>query len=584
MTDARTRIPAETRDLNFHDIDGGFRRLLARRDPDILLRHGARLSEFGAWVGGPLDRQAAHTDRFAPPRLETYDRQGRRVGRAVCNDAYDACHREAYRRGAVGLAFGDPPAAPHLVCFAMGYLLSQADISIHCPVTMTGAVAHVLDRLAPPGVRDRFLPDLVRMDGGTVSGGTWATELHGGSDVGATTTRAEPAAGTADGIDGGWRLHGLKWFASNAGSNLALATARPVGAPEGGKGLGCYLVPSHLPDGTPNRYFVRRLKDKLGTRGLATGEIDLEGAWAVEVAPPPFGLKAMMEALEYSRVHNAMGAAGIERRAFLESVVWAVHREAFGGPILRHPMVLDGLFDRLTELEADTALAVEAARAFDAAVLDRADADGEGRQWLRLVTALAKYRTAEQAVRAATRAVELVGGNGYTEEFVTARLYRDSLVTAVWEGPANIQALEVLRLMTGRRSADRLFLDRLDRCLQALPAQAGRLADALAEVVTSCRAAFAHVRGDPGDGPRVARRLLDLMADALCLALLCEAAADDLADGAERGAVLADRFARRCFGAHPCFGGRRPVGPDPGPPEAVARSVVLDAAVAERRR
>ena len=172
----------------------------------------------------------------------------------VLNPAYLACHAEAYRRGVIGLAFGDNPSG-HLLSFAMGYLLSEADVSIHCPVTMTGAVAYVLDRLAPEDVRDRFLPELTRMDGAAKSGGTWATEHHGGSDVGATATRAE-----ADGEQ--WRLTGLKWFTSNAGAGLALATARPVGAPDGGKGLGCYLVPSHLDDGQPNRLWTRRLKDK----------------------------------------------------------------------------------------------------------------------------------------------------------------------------------------------------------------------------------------------------------------------------------------------------------------------------------
>ncbi|HET6520259.1 MAG TPA: acyl-CoA dehydrogenase family protein, partial [Geminicoccaceae bacterium] len=287
--------PAETRGLNFFELDVNLRRLLARLDPELVARHGGRLAGFGAWVGGPLDEQAAYTDRYASPRLETHDpRSGEPLGRVVHGPAYLACHRECYRRGVVGLAFGaDGERAPHLLSFAFGYLLSQADVSIHCPVTMTGAVAHVLDRLAPAAVRGAYLPELTRIDGAAWSGATWVTERHGGSDVGATTTGARP--------DGeAWRLFGLKWFTSNADADLALATARPAGAPDGGRGLGCYLVPRRLPDGAPNRFRVRRLKDKLGTRGLATGEIELDGAWALEVAPPPDGLRAMMAAVEYS--------------------------------------------------------------------------------------------------------------------------------------------------------------------------------------------------------------------------------------------------------------------------------------------
>ncbi len=177
--------PAETRGLNFFDLDVNLRRLLWRRAPDLLERHEARLQDFGAWVGGPLDEQAAYSDRIAPPRLESHDRHGNRSGRVICNPAYLECHQEAYRRGVIGLCYG-AEAAPHLLSFVMGYMLSEADISIHCPVTMTGALAYVLDRFAPQALRGTYLPELVRMDGAAKSGGTWATEEHGGSDLGAT--------------------------------------------------------------------------------------------------------------------------------------------------------------------------------------------------------------------------------------------------------------------------------------------------------------------------------------------------------------------------------------------------------------
>ncbi len=530
--------PDETRGLNLFALDRNLRALLARRAPDMTARFGDALTDFGAWAGGPLDEQARYTDRHAPPRLETHDREGAAVGRVVLNPAYLECHAEAYRRGVIGLAFTDDPA-PHLLSFTMGYLLSEADVSIHCPVTMTGAVAYVLDRLAPEAVRARYLPEMVRMDGAAKSGGTWATEQHGGSDVGATTTTAEQA-------DGHWRLTGLKWFTSNAGAGLALATARPTGAPDGSKGLGCYLVPSELDDGQPNRIRNRRLKDKLGTRGLATAEAELEGAFAVEVAPPPHGLKAMMEALEYSRIHNSVAAAGVHRRAFLEAACWATHRVAFGRPIRDYPMVRDGLLDLAMEQEASTALAFESAVAFDTAL-----ADEEQRAWLRTVTALAKYQTAEQAVRAATRAVELVGGNGYTEEWPTARLYRDALVTAVWEGPANIQALELLRAVAGRLPGDQAFLSRVDGVLQALPDGLGGTAALVRDALADSRQALAFLRANPGDGPRLARRLMELLADTLSAALLLEEAAGDLETGDRRKALIAERFARSRFGERP---------------------------------
>ena len=540
-TEPAIDYPPESRGLNYYALDRNLRALLARRAPDLVARFGGTLMDFGAWAGGPLDEQARYTDRHAPPRLETHDRDGAPVGLVVLNPAYRDCHAEAYRRGVIGLAFGDDPA-PHLLSFAMGYLLSEADVSIHCPVTMTGAVAYVLDRLAPADIRARYLPELIRMDGEAKSGGTWATEQHGGSDVGATTTVAEPA-------DGHWRLTGMKWFTSNAGAGLALATARPAGAPEGGKGLGLYLVPSDLDDGQPNRIRNRRLKDKLGTRGLPTAEAELDGAWAVEVASPPDGLKAMMEALEYSRIHNSVAAAGVHRRAFLEAACWVTHRVAFGQPIREYPMVRDALLDLAMEQEASTAIAFESAVAFDAALADEAR-----RPWLRTVTALAKYWTAEQAVRAATRAVELVGGNGYTEEWPTARLYRDALVTAVWEGPANIQALELLRAVAGKLPGDQAFLDRIDDVLAALPDGLGDTPAMLRAAHEDCRTALAFIRANPGEGPRLAHRLMDLLADTLSCALLLEEAAADLAAGDRRKSLLADRFAVRRLGPRPGIG------------------------------
>lgn len=546
MQDA-TDYPRTARGSNFFETDTNLIRLLERRAETVLEAHEARLSEFGAWVGSVLDEQAEYTDRFAPPRLDPYDLDGNRTGRILFNQRYVDCHAEAYRRGAVGLPYtaegvGPTGAASHAVCFTMGYLLSQADISIHCPVTMTGAVAHVLDRLAPADLRGRYLPELVRMDGGALSGGTWATEQHGGSDVGATTTRAEAR-------NDGHRLHGVKWFTSNAGSGLALATARPDGAEPGGRGLGCYLVPSHLPDGSQNHYRPRRLKEKAGTHGLATAELDLNGAVGFELAPPPEGLKAMMAALEYSRIHNAVGAAGLHRRAFVEAAGWASHRRAFGNRLRHYPMVQDQLLDMQMELEAATALAFESVFAFDAQLAD----PDMGDDWLRLVTALAKYRTAEQAVTACRQAVEIVGGNGYTAEMPVSRFYRDCLVVSLWEGPANIQALELLRLVAGKRPGDQIFLARVGTILSDLPPvarepAAEEVAAILESAVEECRAALSYLRRNPEQGPRHGRRLLALLADTMAASLLCEEAVAELGWGDRRKWLVASRFVRKVLG------------------------------------
>ena len=535
---AHPAYPKETRGHNFYDMDINLQRLLARAAPDMLARNEDRLKDFGAFVGGPLDEQASYSDRHAPPKLETHNKAGEKKTRVIFNRDYETCHQEAYQKGTIGLAFMDHDPEPHLLSFAMGYMLSQSDISVHCPVTMTGAVAYVLDKFAPKDVRDAYLHDMTRMDGKTKTGGTWATELHGGSDVGATTTVAKKDGQKIT-------LHGLKWFTSNANSGLALATARPEGAPAGSKGLGLYLVPSHLQDGSQNKYNVRRLKDKLGTKGLATGEIDLEGAEVIEIAPPPHGLKMMMEALEYSRIHNAVSGAGVQRRALMEAASWATHREAFGKPIFNYPMVQNELVDLTVRAEASAALAFEAAATFDAALKDDTQ-----RPWLRIATALAKYRTAEDGVQSAKKALELVGGNGYTEEFPTARLLRDAMVLTVWEGPANIQALELLRMVAGKEPGDKLFTDKIRAISGALPAEMAAEKGLLDTGLQQAERALAHLRKHPEDGERFARKLMDHMADVLSGARLAQEAAHDLAAHHDaRKALVAKTYLQKAFGS-----------------------------------
>jgi len=510
-------IPDHTQGLNFFEIDRDLHFVLEGLDAKALARWRGTLSAFGAWAGGPLDAEAAYTDRFARPRLVPYDAHGNLINHVQYNPLWEEAAREIYARGIVGLNYCADPA-PHLVTFAMGYLTSQSDVSLHCPATMTGAAAHVLARFAPEAVRQTYLPLLTRMDGEAVSAGTWATELHGGSDIGATTTVARPEGDH-------FRLDGLKWFTSNVDGGIALATARPEGAEEGSQGLGLYLVPWRLPNGEPNPMRIRRLKDKLGTCGVATGEVELAGTYGLELAPPPAGFKLMMEALEFSRIHNALAAAGLQRRAYLESLCFAANRRAFGDTIIAYPMVQNELVEMRIGLEADLALALEAAHAFDQA---RETAYDEGpvaeRTWLRLVTALAKYLTAEGANRTCRAAIELIGGNGYTYDYVTPRLLRDAQVLTVWEGPANVQALEVLRLLGGRYGGFDAFEARLSAIAKRAKPNHPKLAKPLAAALSDCAAAAGAVAADPARGARHARRLMDLMARLLAAGLMVEQA------------------------------------------------------------
>jgi len=490
--------------------------------------YSAQLASFRDWVLFEVDAQANYTDRYAPPSVETYDRQGEVANRIVTNPQYEQQHQELYRRGIIARPYVDD--APHLLTFTMGYLLAQSDISLHCPVTLTGAVAYVLAGHAPEATRQRYLYDVIRTDGHTKTGGTWATEQHGGSDVGATTTVA---------VSHGDRfaLHGLKWFASNANSGLAVATARPEGAPSGSAGLGLYLVPSHLDDGRPNHFRIRRLKDKLGTKGLPTGEIDLLGAEAVEIAPPPTGFKLMMEALEYSRVHNAVGSVGIQRRSLREALAWTRSRRAFGHRLIDYPMVQDELVRMRVQFDAGALLAFESAITFD--VVQQAP---DHRNWLRLVTALAKYLTAEYAIASARSALELIGGNGYTSDYPVARLLRDAQVLTVWEGPANIQALELLRMLSPAYRGWERYRDRLLGILDALPPELSDLRKALDSRMQGDTEAHSVTLRQPQSSQRFARKLLHRMSQTLAFALLCEMAGESHRQGNPLPACSARRF------------------------------------------
>ena len=490
--------------------------------------YGAQLAEFRKWVLGEVDAQANYTDRYAPPALETYDRDGEVINRIVTNRSYEEQHREVYRRGIVGLPYAEN--APHLLTFTMGYLLAQADISLHCPVTLTGAVAYVLNSHAPDWVRQRYLYDVVRMDGHAKTGGTWATEQHGGSDVGATTAVAVPSGER-------FALHGLKWFASNANSGLAVATARPEGADAGSAGLGLYLVPSHLEDGRPNHFRIRKLKDKLGTKGLPTGEVELLGAEAIEIAPPPAGFKLMMEALEYSRVHNAVCSVGIQRRSLAEAVAWARTRRAFGHVLSEYPMVQDELLRMRVQFEAGALLAFEAAIAFD-----EVQQDSEHRTWLRLATAMAKYLTAEWAISASRAALELIGGNGYTSDYPMARILRDAQVLTVWEGPANIQALELLRMLSPRYQGWEQYGVRMQGVIDRMPEKLGDLREAVQARLQGDAEAMSVTTRDEQSAQRYARKLLHRMSESLAFALLCEAAGKAHLEGNSLPAHSAWRF------------------------------------------
>ncbi|MEQ6356185.1 acyl-CoA dehydrogenase family protein [Lysinibacillus sp. M3] len=402
------------------------------------------LTDFGELCAGDIDVRAKHTDREGEPRLQRYNAYGEEVSEIWVNDGYKKTIEETYNTGIVGYVHKDIPQlgrkGNYVYSFAQGYILSHAEPGFYCPVTLTMATAYLLDHYASDEVKERFLPH-VCATGETelYEGATFLTERQGGSDVGANVVEARQ-----DGNQ--YRLYGEKYFASNAGMcGVTMVLARIEGARAGSKGLTLFAVPWRNDDGTVNNLRVRRLKDKLGVRAVPSGEVEFDGALAYVVGDLNKGIYYMLEALNLSRICNAVASIGIMRRGYLEAKHYVTNRHAFGKPLTQYPMIQDTLGKFAAKLH------VEVATVFDLIQLYDKVTSGQGNKediiLNRLYIAIMKKETAEQAVHYASEAIELHGGNGYIEDFVTPRLLRDAQVLTVWEGTANILALELIRLV-----------------------------------------------------------------------------------------------------------------------------------------
>ena len=383
------------------------------------------------------------------------------------------------------------------------------------------------------------------------------TERQGGSDVGANTTRA-----VRDGEE--WRLFGEKHFCSNVDAEVFIVLARPEGGAPGSRGLATYIVPRLLPDGSPNGFSIKRLKSKLGTVGVPTGEVSLDGALAwlaagddssagvddkaqsasgSDLARDGRGINRMMEMVNGSRFGVALMGLGIHRRSFVEAAIYAARRSQFGNRIDSYPLVRETLVDLLVDLEAGMACTYECASAL------RTASDPEsGRLLRRILIPLAKMRCTRTALRAASEALEVLGGNGYMEDWPMARQLRDAQCHTIWEGTENILCVDVRRAMKSEQ-AHLALLARAERCLDAAAGRkvlAGAI-DTVAGTIADARSAINFLEGASEDVVLLqSRRLAELLADLTQGALLVEEAAWDLdRSGDARKSAVARRFVTR---------------------------------------
>ncbi len=431
--------------LNLYRADPALARLASLYLPPDLDSHLAPyLDHLGALAGGELDTLAGEADRN-PPVLRHRTRRGEDWQSIEKHPSYRAMERLAFgeyglaalshRGGVLGWPAPMPPTAKYLIT----YLFAQAEFGLLCPVSMTDSLARTLQRFGDPALVARHLPALLSQDLDTLhQGAMFMTEQGAGSDVGATTVSAVPQA------DGTWVLHGEKWFCSNPDAELAMVLARPTGAASGIKGVGLFLLPRTLPDGTPNAYCIVRLKDKLGTRSMASGEIRLQGATAWLVGDAGAGFRQMADMVNNSRLSNGVRAAGLMRRAVTEALYVARHREAFGTRLIEMPLMRRQLAKMLVWSEQARSMMFQAAEA-----LRLADA-GEPNAYalLRILTPMLKFRACRDARKVTGDAMEVRGGCGYIEEWGDPRRVRDAHLGSIWEGTSNVVALDVLRAAT----------------------------------------------------------------------------------------------------------------------------------------
>ncbi|MEJ2175983.1 MAG: acyl-CoA dehydrogenase family protein [bacterium] len=431
----------DSRGLNLYTADPSYQALLALYLPAELHTHlQPHFERLGELAGGELDA-LAHTADSNPPVLQQRTRTGEDRPWIDKHPAYRQLESVAFAE--YGLAamshrpgvLGWPEKMPPAVKYALTYLYVQAEFGVCCPLSMTDSLTRTLSKFGDPALIERLLPALTSQDMDRLAqGAMFMTEQGAGSDVGATETRAVREGAR-------WRLYGEKWFCSNVDAALAMVLARPEGAAPGTRGLALYLMPRTLEDGAPNAYRIVRLKDKLGTRDMASGEIQLEGALAWLVGDPNRGFAQMTDMINNSRLSNGMRAAGMMRRALTEALFVARRRVAFGKRLIELPLMRRQLLKLMLPAEAARSMML-----FTALELEKADAGDEAaRRRVRLLTPLIKFRACRDARRATGDAMEVRGGVGYIEEWADARLLRDAHLGSIWEGTSNIVALDAMR-------------------------------------------------------------------------------------------------------------------------------------------
>ncbi|QQK80337.1 acyl-CoA dehydrogenase family protein [Salicibibacter cibi] len=482
------------------------------------------LKDLGEVAGNQVDELAHDADRN-PPELVSYNKKGEQINHVKYHPSYLRLEEIGY--GQFGLAAMShragvldwPTPFSRVLKYSFWYLFAQAEFSLCCPMSMTDSAATILEKYASGDIKEKYLPRLTstNMDEHWTAG-QFMTEKQGGSDVGANTV-------TAKQVGDHWEIWGDKWFCSNVSADIALVLARPEGARQGSKGLAMFLVPKRLENGEHNEFRINRLKNKFGTKDMASGEVTFEGAVGYVVGNIENGFKQMMSMVNSSRLSNAVRSAALMRRSYLESIVASRGRHAFGKQLSQLPLMREGLFEMLLDTEAAASMIFYTAKVFD----QSDNGDENAKKSLRILTPLLKGYICKRARYVTAEAMEIRGGNGYIEDWVNPRLVRDAHLGSIWEGTTNIVSLDVLRAIR-KEDAGSTLLHHLEQRLSGMDnAYTGRTAKLILERAGVISRQMEHISQEQASTHDVAaKRFMEQMYHLVAASLLLEEAEHEI--------------------------------------------------------
>jgi putative acyl-CoA dehydrogenase len=452
----------------------------------------AVLSAFGRhWGSASMFEQARLANEY-PPKLKTYDPKGRRLDVVEFHPAYHRFMAESMKAGLHDMTWRADgtraPAPAEVARAARYYMVAQVENGHMCPITMTRAAVGAL--ATEPALLATLMPKIASHDydpsfrpwhqKSAITIGMGMTEKQGGTDVRANTTRATPSAD-------GYSITGHKWFMSAPMCDGFLVLAQAQGSNPGG--LTCFFMPRFRPDGSVNGLRLQRLKDKLGNKSNASSEVEFVDAYALRVGAEGAGIRTIIEMVQLTRLDCAIASAGLMRMGLAQALNHARHRSVFQKKLADQPLMRAVLADLALTMEGIVALTMRLARAFDRAASDPREA-----AYARLMTPVVKYWVCKKAPAFIYEAMECLGGNGYVEESILPRLYREAPVNAIWEGSGNVMCLDALRALSREGETAQMVFDELAGGGRDLPGSA----EAASRIATSLSGAEAEAHARLG--------------------------------------------------------------------------------------